>query len=76
MLLNSCIGRRQRHNVVLSCGHSTVMFVLKICDTRSIQSEIGNRKLLLIFSRLIQKEQENLVSELFNPIPKGCKNFR
>ena len=72
MLLNSCIGRRQPHNVVVSCGHSNVhQFVLKICDMRSIQSEIENRKLLLFFSRLIQKEQENLVSELLNPIPNG-----
>ena len=55
--------------MVMSCGHSQLfMFVLKICDMRSIQSEIENRKLLL-FSRLILEEHENLVSELFNPIP-------
>ena len=47
------------------------MFVLKICDMRSIQSEIENRKLLLFFKvdTKILKEHKNLVSELFNPIP-------
>ena len=39
------------------------VFVLKICDMRSIQSKIGNRK-LLFFLRLILKENKNLVSEI------------
>ena len=39
------------------------LFVLKICNMRSIQSEIDYRK-LLFFARLIFKEHGNLVSEL------------
>ena len=40
------------------------LFVLKICNMRSIQSEIYYRK-LLFFARLILKEHKNLISELF-----------
>ena len=40
------------------------LFVLKICNMRSIQSEIDYRK-LLFFARLILKERGNLVSDLF-----------
>ena len=40
------------------------LFVLKICNMRSIQSEIDYKK-LLFFARLILKEHGNLVSELF-----------
>ena len=40
------------------------LFVLKICNMCSIQSDIDCRK-LLFFARLILKEHGNLVSELF-----------
>ena len=40
------------------------LFVLKICNMRSIQSEIDYRK-LLFFARLVLKEHGNLFSELF-----------
>ena len=38
-----------------------LVFVLKICDMRLIQSEIEYGKLLFLFSRLILKEHESLV---------------
>ena len=40
------------------------LFVLKVCNMHSIQSEIDCRK-FLFFARLILKEHGNLVSELF-----------
>ena len=40
------------------------LFVLKICNICSIQSEIDYRK-LMFFAKLILKEHGNLVSELF-----------
>ena len=40
------------------------LFVLKICNMRSIQSEIDYRK-LLFFARLVLKEHGNLISEVF-----------
>ena len=40
------------------------LFVFKICNMRSIQSEIDYRK-LLFFAKSILKEHRNLVSELF-----------
>ena len=40
------------------------LFVLKIFNMRSIQSEINHRK-LLFFARLILKEHGNLISEVF-----------
>ena len=40
------------------------LLVLKICNMRSIQSEIDSKK-VLFFTRLILKEHGNLASELF-----------
>ena len=46
------------------------LFVSKICNVRSIQSEIDYTKLLLL-ERLIPKEHGNIVSELLKCMVKS-----